>query len=136
MGRADSIKLKIISWKTKFLQYHRLTVFPRYRQMFVNIVFRLSLCIRHFFLKTIRQRPAPIIRPNMDVHIINIHVCMYSLKQSQVFFTAVFAFASCGNQMIGVQRADQCRCSCHPSGKRLFVFLPRTHEAHCLLAMT
>ena len=76
--RSTFRKTKTVTRETKFFKYHRLLIFLRNHHVIINIFLRILLSSRKKFFQTISFYPSPIIRPNMDIQIVNIRICMHS----------------------------------------------------------
>ena len=122
MSRYMCTKLKTVARITELFQYKRFLILFCYIQMLVDVGFGVCAGFPYIFLNAVFRCPAPVIGPDVDVHVVDVRIGMDLLEESDVFLASVLSFASRRNQVVRVERTDECGCPAYPSGKGFFMF--------------
>ncbi len=116
-------EFEIVTRETEFFKYDRLSVFFSHFQMLVNICVRVLERLSEICGKSGLTHPVPVVRPHVDIHIVNVRAGMYFFEKFHADLTAPFALASGRHHMIGVQGFDERSRAPHEINERLLNIL-------------
>ena len=120
---------------TELLHHERLAQTLTNGQMLVNILLGILAGTRQVFNQRIRLRPAPVVRPQVDVAVVYVLVGTDAFPTSEVVLTPPGTLTANRNEVVGIQFADDSRRLAEPffegrqrirrEGSRLVANLPR-----------
>ena len=65
-------ELEIVARESEFLEHDRLSILLSEGKMFVDVLVRIGYGLRKICLEGIFTHPAPVVRPDMDVQVIDV----------------------------------------------------------------
>ena len=120
--RSTLSEVEIVTRKAEFFEYDRLAIYFRYLKMSVDIFVRIRDSLVEIGLERSLAHPAPVIWPDMYVHIVDVRAGVDLFEKRHVVFTSPRAFASRRNHMVRVDRLDERGSAPHPVNEKLLIY--------------
>ena len=87
-------ELKIVAREAEFFEHHRLAVTRSHFKVHVDVVIRVAYRLLKIGLECFLAYPAPVVRPDMDVHVIDVRAGVDLLEQVKILLASVIALTS------------------------------------------
>ena len=107
MSCGSLLELESVTWETELLDHHRLAILCGNLKMLVDVNVCVGDCKRKIGFEGILTHPAPVVWPDMDVHVVDVRTAVHLLEELQAAFTSVTTLASRRNHMVRVKGFDQ-----------------------------
>ena len=88
------LELEVITRESELLENHRLSILGRNLQVIINVLVCIGDSCRKIGIESILTHPAPVIRPDMDIHIVDVGTRMYPLPKFKTILTTSASLTS------------------------------------------
>ena len=102
-GRCLFGEAETVTGKTEFLQNDRLAVLPGNDHVVIYILLSIFLGTRKKFLQAVRLHPTPVVRPDVDIQIIDVGVGMNLLEKIHIHFASPRALTAGRHHVVRVK---------------------------------